>query len=169
MHFLEALQHPNIVRYCHAWVENATFSAFGPEVPTLFILMGFSNAGSLDAFIEGRRGGIDPRGLTELSKAERIRLFRMKKQGAVHLLRLDEILSIFEDIVRGLGFLHDRNILHLDLKVSEKGRLERRRLMLGVGGERAPRMAHRRISHVSSSYGSFVTQADDNGADPSRD
>lgn len=82
--------------------------------------MGFSNAGSLDSYIEGRRGGIDPRGLSELSKAERIRLFRMKKQGAVHLLRLDEVLSIFEDIVRGLGFLHDRNILHLDLKVSEK-------------------------------------------------
>lgn len=38
------------------------------------------------------------------------------REQAVHLLRLDDILNLFEEVVRGLAFLHGRNILHLDLK-----------------------------------------------------
>ncbi|KAF5377324.1 hypothetical protein D9757_008003 [Collybiopsis confluens] len=34
----------------------------------------------------------------------------------VHLLSAEEVNSLFKDIVEGLGFLHDRSILHLDLK-----------------------------------------------------
>lgn len=35
---------------------------------------------------------------------------------AVHLLSADEVKSLFRDVVEGLCFLHDRSILHLDLK-----------------------------------------------------
>ncbi|POW03627.1 hypothetical protein PSHT_11614 [Puccinia striiformis] len=35
---------------------------------------------------------------------------------AVHLFSFDEILNIFEDTCRGLGFLHSQGILHHDLK-----------------------------------------------------
>ncbi|KDR72649.1 hypothetical protein GALMADRAFT_142947 [Galerina marginata CBS 339.88] len=34
----------------------------------------------------------------------------------VHLLSAEEVKSLFQDVVAGLGFLHDRSILHLDLK-----------------------------------------------------
>ncbi|KAJ3894666.1 kinase-like protein [Lentinula edodes] len=34
----------------------------------------------------------------------------------VHLLSAEEVHSIFRDVVEGLAFLHDRSILHLDLK-----------------------------------------------------
>ncbi|KAN0064583.1 putative serine/threonine-protein kinase iks1 [Thecaphora frezii] len=34
----------------------------------------------------------------------------------VHLLRDDEIYSLMHDMASGLGFLHDRGILHLDIK-----------------------------------------------------
>ncbi|KAF8067893.1 kinase-like domain-containing protein [Lyophyllum atratum] len=35
---------------------------------------------------------------------------------AVHLLSADEVKSLFEDVVSGLEFLHNKSILHLDLK-----------------------------------------------------
>ncbi|EGO03307.1 hypothetical protein SERLA73DRAFT_46206 [Serpula lacrymans var. lacrymans S7.3] len=36
--------------------------------------------------------------------------------GAVHLLSPEEVKSLFADVTEGLAFLHDRSILHLDLK-----------------------------------------------------
>ncbi|KAL4073519.1 kinase-like domain-containing protein [Scleroderma citrinum] len=35
---------------------------------------------------------------------------------AVHLLSAEEVQSLFSDVVEGLAFLHNRSILHLDLK-----------------------------------------------------
>ncbi|CAL1709204.1 unnamed protein product [Somion occarium] len=35
---------------------------------------------------------------------------------AVHLLSAEEVKSLFSDVVSGLAFLHDKSILHLDLK-----------------------------------------------------
>jgi serine/threonine protein kinase len=35
---------------------------------------------------------------------------------AVHLLSAEEVHSLFRDVVEGLGFLHGKSILHLDLK-----------------------------------------------------
>jgi Protein tyrosine and serine/threonine kinase len=86
---------------------------------------------SLDNYIRSRHGLVsrqedgdedDP----EFSRESRIRLFRARRNSrdgsrpteskAVHLLRLDEILSIFADTCRGLAFLHDHDVLHLDLK-----------------------------------------------------
>ncbi|KAI0691857.1 kinase-like domain-containing protein [Cytidiella melzeri] len=34
----------------------------------------------------------------------------------IHLLSADEVKSLFRDVVEGLAFLHDKSILHLDLK-----------------------------------------------------
>ncbi|ORY73062.1 kinase-like domain-containing protein [Leucosporidium creatinivorum] len=123
VHLLEVVQHPNIVTYHHAWVENSSLSAYSPSVPTLHILMAYANGGSLDSFINQRRGGPpnDSEGGAggggEATSAKRRKeKHRMRNLGAVHLLRLDEILQLFEDIVNGLAFLHARNILHLDMK-----------------------------------------------------
>ncbi|EFI26761.1 other/IKS protein kinase [Coprinopsis cinerea okayama7 len=41
---------------------------------------------------------------------------RNKQWAPVHLLSADEVKSLFQDVVEGLGFLHSKSILHLDLK-----------------------------------------------------
>ncbi|KDE08169.1 IKS protein kinase [Microbotryum lychnidis-dioicae p1A1 Lamole] len=117
VHLLEAVQHPNIVTYHHAWVESAQLSLYSPPVPTLHILMGYANGGSLASFIDRRRGSSSsPEDGTGESPAQRKERHRLRKLGAVHLLRVDEIVHLARDVTMGLGFLHQRNILHLDLK-----------------------------------------------------
>ncbi|KAF5383058.1 hypothetical protein D9615_004945 [Tricholomella constricta] len=180
---LERLHHPNIITYHHAWLESCQFSAFGPKVPTLHVLMQWAEGGSLDDFIDVRLGRaaqhihIDPlaqfsfdqtsshisstepgsesstpimAGSAVLqespmgdpqSRSARIRAFRQfqhaspaererirremegaRERGrsttlkAVHLLGADEVKSLFQDVVGGLEFLHNKSILHLDLK-----------------------------------------------------
>lgn len=102
-------------------MENSSPSAYSPSVPTLHILMAYANGGSLDQFIHQRRGGApeggEDDGEAATSARRRKEKHRMRNLGAVHLLRLDEMLQLFEDIVQGLKFLHARNILHLDMKV----------------------------------------------------
>ena len=51
VHTMEAHQHRNIVDYKHAWIENHRMTAFGPEVPVLFILMEFANGGTVDTLL----------------------------------------------------------------------------------------------------------------------
>lgn len=117
VHLLETLQNPHVISYHHAWIELVPATAFAPAVPTLFILMSYANGGSLEDFVRSRKPESSDPAEEGLSKAERIRYMRMKRMGAVHLFRVDEILSIFQDVTEGLAFLHSRNILHLDLKV----------------------------------------------------
>ncbi|GAA5900141.1 hypothetical protein JCM6882_002624 [Rhodosporidiobolus microsporus] len=128
VHLLESIHHPNIISYHHAWLETApSVSPFVPSVPTLHVLMAWANGGSLEGFVrqrgglgggegEGESGGAD--GGRE-GRKERWRRSRRKGGGmerAIHLLRVEDLLELFKDVVVGLGFLHSRNILHLDLK-----------------------------------------------------
>ncbi|KAJ7509442.1 kinase-like protein [Mycena galericulata] len=60
-------------------------------------------------------------GPDQLSRSARIRAFRDGQSQpetwtAVHLLSAEEVKSLFRDVVEGLAFLHDKSILHLDLK-----------------------------------------------------
>jgi serine/threonine protein kinase len=139
---LETLRHPNIISYHHSWLETCRFSSFGPPVPTLFVLMQYAEAGSLDDYILIRQGGHPVAGQSSetsqqefRSRSDRIRAFRERRDRAVdearqrgdrsyqsrnlkaiHLLSAEEIRDLFADIVSGLGFLHGHSILHLDLK-----------------------------------------------------
>lgn len=118
VHLLESLSHRNVITYQHAWMEeeSSQHNAFAPPVPTLFVLMQYANGGNLQSFIN-ERGPLRTDQEAGLSRAERVRLFRHRRElSAVHLLRLDEILDLFEDVCSGLAFLHARGILHLDLK-----------------------------------------------------
>ncbi|EJD05480.1 kinase-like protein [Fomitiporia mediterranea MF3/22] len=143
---LEQLRHPNIITYHHAWLETYQFSSFGPKIPTLFVLMQWAEGGSLDDFIDARLGhphhapshsgaGSDgPLDDAFRSRSDRIRAFRAARarpqeererrraerargiRTAVHLLGAEEAKSLFTDVTSGLAFLHDKSILHLDLK-----------------------------------------------------
>ncbi|CAK5264077.1 unnamed protein product [Mycena citricolor] len=179
---LEQLQHPNIISYHHAWLETCQFSAFGPRVPTLHVLMQWAEGGSLDDFIDVRLGKrsphahIDPAAFTSsnsppvedsdtLSRSARIRAFRefqkfspeqrerIREESlrhgtrsttwtAVHLLSAEEVKSLFSDVVEGLAFLHNKSILHLDLKPGnvlltwDEGRLTPRAMLSDFGTSR---------------------------------
>ncbi|KAF9255094.1 kinase-like protein [Marasmius fiardii PR-910] len=207
---LERLHHPNIITYHHAWLESCQFSAFGPKVPTLHILMQWAEGGSLDDFIDARLGQASPstmhhrnnhahnpfepspfpspstehspiypsspasdRNSNSTSRAARIRAFRefqkaspeektrLRKMGlgggggngnrntnnggtwsAIHLLSADEVKSLFCDVVDGLAFLHNKSILHLDLKPGnvlltwDDGRLVPRAMLSDFGTSR---------------------------------
>lgn len=174
---LESLHHRNIVTYHHAWLETYQFSAFGPKVPTLHVLMQWAEGGSLDDFIAlrlGRSIGL-PHMQSSSSPAPddptpsaRIRAFRAMKRAppeererlrremeertnsrgnrpswkAVHLISAEEAQSLFADVTHGLAFLHDKSILHLDLKPGnvlltwDEGRLIPRAMLSDFGTSR---------------------------------
>ncbi|GAA6044016.1 hypothetical protein JCM8097_004301 [Rhodosporidiobolus ruineniae] len=123
VHLLESVSHPNIINYAHAWLETSSPTAFSPPVPTLHVLMAFANGGSLQSFIHQRGGGapLEEEMSTRMRRKERL---RAKSRGggsggserAIHLLRVEDLLDLFRDVVSGLAFLHSRNVLHLDLK-----------------------------------------------------
>ncbi|GAA5985992.1 hypothetical protein JCM11641_004893 [Rhodosporidiobolus odoratus] len=113
VHLLESLSHPNIITYHHAWLETSLPSPLRPAVPTLHVLMALANGGSLQSFIAQRAGAAAE---ASESRKERLKRRREGRERAVHLLRVEDLLELFGDIMRGLAFLHSRNILHLDLK-----------------------------------------------------
>lgn len=81
-------RHPNVIQYHHAWVDVARTCDFGPKVRCLFILMEYAAHGSLDSLIK--------------SCGDR--------------LTDDAVWYFFLSVLRGLQYLHDRGILHRDLK-----------------------------------------------------
>ncbi|ORX34368.1 kinase-like domain-containing protein [Kockovaella imperatae] len=138
---LETLRHPNIIPYHHAWIEHTRFSSFGPPINALHVLMMYATAGNLDSFLITRSHSSQPsrpdltagdiadsESIGQLPRAERIKAFKKRRQSGnnrkkeetrgVLLLGLEEILTLFGDIVNGLAFLHGSSILHLDLKCS---------------------------------------------------
>lgn len=132
VHLMESLVHPNIINYKHAWVEMSQNSPFAPRVPTLHVLMMAANGGSLADWISARAGETNTHEGNDLQFTERIeRLkseFRRRRASAarrehprascmsIHFLREDEIIQLLRNITQGLEFLHEHNILHLDIK-----------------------------------------------------
>ena len=90
---LRSLQHPNVVRYMHSWLEPFQCSPFSPRVPSLFILMNLANGGNLHSRLA-----------LDLPRGER------------GLLREDAIAQDMLDITQGLQYLHNMGIIHRDLK-----------------------------------------------------
>jgi serine/threonine protein kinase len=81
---------------------------------------------SLDKYIRSRGGLRDFATDSDESVEALKRKARLRRQSRhqgfsddarpIHLLSEEEILSLFGDIVSGLAFLHDHNMLHLDIK-----------------------------------------------------
>lgn len=84
----EVKRHPNVIEYNHSWVDEAKVADFGPSVRCLFILMEYANEGSLESYLE--------RHSTVLSTMA--------------------VWYFFLSAVAGTAHLHQKNILHRDLK-----------------------------------------------------
>lgn len=128
---MENLRHPHIVDYHHSWVELTTLTQFGPDVPTLYLLMSFANGGSLAHLIKARQGGStekeeedsssgkqaankedliaeqrkqrDKRKVGGMEKATSDR--RKSDTRSIHYFRTDELIVLFKNITDGLEFL----------------------------------------------------------------
>ncbi|WFC97741.1 putative serine/threonine-protein kinase iks1 [Malassezia yamatoensis] len=130
VHLMESLNHPNVISYKHAWVEMTQISPFTPVVPTLHVLMMAANGGSLADWIAARAGETDEASMQSTPRVERLKdEFRQRRAAmqckgsestrartGVHLLREEEIVQLLQDITHGLAFLHEKGILHLDIK-----------------------------------------------------
>lgn len=84
----EVKRHPNVVEYNHSWIEEAQLADFGPPVRCLFILMEYASEGSLDTYLE-RYG---------------------------NALSTVAVWYFFLSAVAGTAHLHQKQILHRDLK-----------------------------------------------------
>ncbi|EAY10827.1 AGC family protein kinase [Trichomonas vaginalis G3] len=93
---LSAYPHPFVLSYKHCWIEDWQNADFGPKVPSLFILMEYSQLGSLESYIY-------------INKERGIEIRQLKN---------DEIWQIFLSIAIAIKHLHDCGILHRDLKLS---------------------------------------------------
>lgn len=105
-------------------------SPFTPVVPTLHVLMMAANGGSLADWIAARAGETDEASMQSTPRVERLKdEFRQRRAAmqckgsestrartGVHLLREEEIVQLLQDITHGLAFLHEKGILHLDIK-----------------------------------------------------
>ncbi|KAJ3381164.1 putative serine/threonine-protein kinase iks1 [Lobulomyces angularis] len=132
---LEKLRHPNIIEYKHAWVEDYQLTKFGPEIPTLFILMEQANGGNLEEFVELQwkgdtddsniifkkfRGKNNAKGVypnsASMGRLGGIGYQNVGSLKKVRYLNESEIFSFFLDICKGLVHLHEHGIIHRDLK-----------------------------------------------------
>ena len=87
--------------------------------------MSYANGGSLSDLIAARQGGAT-KSETLLNKDDLIAQRKLSKRfgkqtssfenSPIHYFRSEELLLLFKDIVEGLVFLHEKDILHLDLK-----------------------------------------------------
>lgn len=86
---LKQLNHPNLIRYNHVWLETSQWSPFGPAVPCAYILQEYCSGGNLEAYVKKRRA-----------------------------LSPFEVISFLKDILEGVSYLHEHQIIHRDLKPS---------------------------------------------------
>nr|WBQ01580.1 protein kinase R [Noctilio albiventris] len=92
---LAKLDHPNIVRYCHCWhgEDYVSVDSYNKSLSTvcLFIQMEFCDKGTLETWIDNRRGKDPDKQLS---------------------------LKLFEQIVEGVKYIHSKALIHRDLKPS---------------------------------------------------
>jgi serine/threonine protein kinase len=134
---LESLRHPNIVVYKHAWLEMCCHSSFGPQVPTLFILMEHAAGGNLEDYLVSETtisGDFTPKeaAIRTRNRSKEMALLpklseawtmidehggMVQDQGRqLRFLSYRALVSISLGIARGLQHLHNHLIVHRDLK-----------------------------------------------------
>ena len=91
---LNKTPHPLILAYKHCWIEEWQPASFGPKIPCLFILMEYSELGSVEDLLSTKRHGIYKE------------------------IPIAEAWQIFISIILAVRHIHSLGILHRDLKLS---------------------------------------------------
>ena len=151
MHHLQALQHENVVRYMHSWLEPFQPSPFCPMVPSLFILMQLADGGNLHS-----RLGLDMPGRQRPHATE------------------PDIWQDMLDVTSGLAYLHEMGIIHRDLKPeniliqSSDTVLSQQRAAAGGGDGGASGHQHKTRGHQWPTSGAAAEGSNDAEAGASR-
>lgn len=91
---LNQTPHPLILGYKHCWIEEWQPATFGPKIPCLFILMEFSELGSVENMLSTSKSGI----YKKISNAE--------------------AWQIFVSLLLSVRHIHSLGVLHRDLKLA---------------------------------------------------
>ncbi|XP_054423772.1 interferon-induced, double-stranded RNA-activated protein kinase [Pteronotus mesoamericanus] len=105
---LAALDHPNIVRYYSSWdgTDNAVAGRRN-RTECLFIQMDFCDKGTLEQWIDSRKGNHQDKQLS---------------------------LELFEQIVTGVNYIHSKALIHRDIKPSNIFLVSRKQIKIGDFG-----------------------------------
>jgi len=117
---MDILEHPNIIGFRHAWVENYQLTNDGPSIPYMFISMEFASEGNLYNFIiddskEGRQrraqemSRLDPPVNTALGGG-------LGPHTGHKCLEEVFIWKLFQDLTMALHYIHIKGVCHRDIK-----------------------------------------------------
>lgn len=110
-------KHPNLVSYNHVWLEHSQRS-FGPRIPVLHILQEYCNGGDLESYVFRQYGKSEPTIEQLKERTRRKSRGRSPRPILSPGLSVAMIFSFFQDILAGVAFLHEQNMIHRDLKSS---------------------------------------------------
>ncbi|MES1908497.1 MAG: hypothetical protein MHM6MM_001420 [Cercozoa sp. M6MM] len=131
---LAASEHPNVVTYRHAWLENSSAgstlfpaaNSTAPRVPHLFVLMELADFGCLQSLLFGPEEKDPAEELKRKLRRRKRELRRKRMRDDFELSESDDEQEkhlstrakwdLFLDIALGLAHLHSHGIAHRDLK-----------------------------------------------------
>lgn len=110
-------KHPNLVSYNHVWLERCQ-RAYAPTVPVLHILQEYCDGGDLESYVLKLCGKEEPTVEQLKARTRRRSNGQSSQEPRSAGMSIEMVYSFFKDISAGLACLHERGMIHRDMKSS---------------------------------------------------